>query len=594
MVRRIGKLSLVTLFALGLFSCGGGGGGGGGTETSSTSEIPPYPFVENEPNVEEVQPQQADIAYFTAEKGSQALEVYFPKGITLPSSESGEEQETRALTDITPSGGPNEVKIAWNGQEVWITMQDPDTYDRNLFIAMELVGGTIDFTNQLVSAQYERSDGTGNITETYDYGFDVFNWFAVVPKDNTSDPNWQNKARLRLNFGTNLLAEGDSNIYWFGGWDLFGEGIKYQINVRANDLPDVSISANYDTDGDTTNNPECPIYVYTNSSGQKVIEFPTKNDAGANYVGTHCVAYSVVPGGDDTTDGEKVTLEVSKDGGSTYTLVLDQVSPDDTTYFNPDYKNKVNLNSNLSAGSWGDDIIFKVSQDVAINGTTSTVNDYKIYQFKTYGANDAVTVTVCVTADTSATSCTPHTSAPNTYADYYDIVDSSYKYKDETPDGYERYWHDLDNDNYVDENEPVLIVWEDSNGFRHVALPSTGGKVFYALDHNATNASDIHGIFHVKLKYSDDGGSTVNPHGEVVLNDGAIEGYVHAITLDSAPDDTSSATHFYVPQSSDNERSIYLYIYKDFSWPDNNETFESQIGVAPLIYFSLNTPTTSG
>ncbi|RUM43489.1 MAG: hypothetical protein DSY35_03355 [Desulfurobacterium sp.] len=190
---RIGKLSLVTLFLAGLCSCGGGGGGGG--ETSSVSEIPPYPFVNNEPNVQETTPQQVDVAYFQAARGNQKLEVYFPKGVTLVNSEE-EENTTRALQDVTPSSGPNEVKIAWNGQEVWITMQDPDTYDTNLFIAMELVSGTIDFTTQLVSAQYERSDGKGDITETYDYQFDVFQWFAVVPKDNSSDPDRQNKARI--------------------------------------------------------------------------------------------------------------------------------------------------------------------------------------------------------------------------------------------------------------------------------------------------------------------------------------------------------------------------------------------------------------
>ncbi|RUM43725.1 MAG: hypothetical protein DSY35_03035, partial [Desulfurobacterium sp.] len=318
------------------------------------------------------------------------------------------------------------------------------------------------------------------------------------------------------------------------------------------------------------------------------IDFPTKDSNGGSYSGTHCVAFRVVAGGDDSSDGEVATLDVSKDGGSNW----DNVFTDKDLASDGPYTNKVNYSSNFSAGQWGDDLIFKISQDVAVNGTTSTVTDYKEYVFKTHGADDAVTITTCITADSGATSCSPHTSAPADGADYYDVIDSNYKY-DSDINGYERYWHDLDDDGNIDSDEPVILIKKDDNGFRHVILPSTGGKVFYAIDHNASDPADIHGIFHVKLKYSDDNGSTLNDHGDVEKVDSAIE-YVHVVTLDSNTDDTSDTTHIQVPYNKDGERQIRFHVYKDFSYPDNNQAFESLIGYAPDIYFSLNTPTSSG
>jgi hypothetical protein len=576
MTRRIGKLSLVTLFALGLFSCGGGGGGGGG-ETSSTAPIkPPYPFADMESDVQTQEPEQVDIAYFKAERDEtgQSLEVYFPFGVTLKPQEE-EEETTRALTDVTSTISPSEVKIAWSAQEVWITMQDPDSYDTNLFISMELVsGGPIDFDTILASKQYETSDGTGNVTEVYSYPFDVFNTIFVVPKDTSSDPTWKNKGRLRLNFGTNLLAEGASATYWFGGWDLFAEGIKYQINVRANDMPDLNIG-DIDTDGDATNDPECPIYVYTDDSGNKVVEFPTKDENGTSYSGTHCIAYEVTAGGDDSSDGETTTLDISKDGGSSWANIFT-----DNNLSSP-YKDTVSLSSNLSAGSWGNDIIFKLTQDVAVNGTTSTVADVKEYRFKTFGANDAPTVTACVTADLSATSCTPISS---------DVpIDNRFE-KEGTYGSYDRYWYDKDGDTYVDDDEPV-ILYDSSN--KKFILPSTGGKIFYTVNHNSTTP---HGVFYVSLFTYD--GSNLKSHGEYTKNDGAVNG-TYVVTVDGNSDAPSDPTHIQVPAAADSSNGLQIrfHVYKDFSCDLDgtcHNAYRSLIGYAPDMYFALNTPTGSG
>jgi len=539
--RRIGKLSLVTLFVVGLCSCGGGGGGGG-SEISSTvsppSSSPPLPFAENpqplnsaEPEVES-QGGDVNVALFSAESGNQKLEVFFPYGYIVKSQDT-----TRALTDGGSKKG--KVKIAWSHQEVLITMTDPDVYDDNLFIAMELVtGGPLSFSS--VSA----SDGSGGSVTKHNYTYDVFHTFYEVAKDSTTK-----EATLALDFGTSLLSEGEENSYYFGGWDTFGEGIKYQITVKANDLPDLTINPDYDGDGDGV--PDCPLYIRSDGT----IEFPTVDKDGNTYT-NQCIAYKVSAGSDDSKDHEKTTLKIYDSSASS--------SPAATPLNNADitssgYEDTYSPSSTASAGDIGPHIDFIIEQ--AIGG--GSITDAKSYSYNTFGANDEVTVAICVTTDTSATSCKSGAdgdthSAPIANTFKYDTDDGNYAY----------YYIDSNGNNIRDPDEPT-ITYDTSN--KTIILPSTGGKIFYTVDYTKGSG---YGNFEVDI-IEDISSSTPKWIKVANLTDSAIKGFVY-----SSYDTTT------LPSCSSGTRMLSFHVYKLFG-----TKFKSLLGHAPDYSFCLNTPT---
>jgi hypothetical protein len=110
-----------------------------------------------------------------------------------------------------------------------------------------------------------------------------------------------------LNFGNSFLNEGETENVYFGGWDTFGEGVKFSVTVQANDLPDISV------EGDDSNG----CYLYTNPTTGN-IEFPTRDDHGNTYSGSHCLKWVLEKGSDDIIDpsddtkNDKTTLEIYK------------------------------------------------------------------------------------------------------------------------------------------------------------------------------------------------------------------------------------------------------------------------------------------
>ena len=530
MVRQIGRLSLATLFLIGLFSCGGGGGGGS-TETSSTStqvELPP--FAQNEPDISEETPQLIDVAYFEAQRGDQKLSVYFPYGYTV---RSPEEETTRALSDL---GTRPEVKIAWSQQVVQITMEDPDVYDDTLYIAMELVstdGTSLDFSG--VTA----TDVVGGVPASmFNYSYDVFNTFFEVFKDSSS-----NEATLSLDFGTSLLAEGASNNYYFGGWDIFAEGIKYQIPVRANDLPEFSIDPSRDGDGDGS--PDCPLYIRSDGT----IEFPTRSEDGTVYAGAHCIAYTVSAGSDDVMDNESTTVEIYKNGtlvGTPLNNVAPTSLPFDGTYSSSDL--------DLLAGSTGPNITFRISQPIG----DGTVVDTKDYSFSTFGANDAATVTVCVTTDTTATNCTPGPQGDTNGAP----ITNTFKYAG-TSGAYAIYYYDSNGNNSRDVGEPT-ILYDLTN--KIIILPSTGGKIFYNVSYTSGSGE---GDFQITLIE----GTAENPL-TTLTGTQISSGYVYS--------DYDTTT---LPDCSSGSLMLGFHVYKLFG------SYRSRIGAATPYSFCLNTPT---
>jgi len=537
--RRIGKLSLVTLFLVGLCSCGGGGGGGsGGGETSSVSEIPSYPFVENPQPLDEVEPQVVELAHFSAERGNQKLEVYFPYGYTVK-SESGE--TTRALTDL---GTRPAVKIAWFLQQVKITMTDPDEYDTNLFIAMELAsGGPLSFAGVVAS------DGNGGSVNKYVYSYDVFNTFYEVAKDPSSK-----EATLALNFGTSLLGEGASDTYYFGGWDTFGEGIKYQIPVRVNDLPDLTINPNYDGNGDGV--ADCPLYIRSDGTTE-IIEFPTVDKDGNTYT-NQCIAYKVSAGSDDSTDNEKTTLKIYDSSVSSSSPAATPLN--NATLTSSGYEDTYSPSSTAPAGDFGPDITFMIEQPIG----GGTITDLKPYSYKTFGANDAVTVTVCVTTDTSATSCNPGPAG-----DPYSVpIANTFKY--DTDNGnYSIYYVDSNGNGSKDPDEPT-IVYDRNNNI--IILPATGGKIFYTVNYTSGSGYGNFEVYLIKNISS----SSPSTTKVATLSDSAINGFTY----------TYEANATTLSSCSSKSDMLSFHVYKLFG-----NKFKSLLGHAPDYSFCLNTPT---
>lgn len=314
---------IYSIFAIGsalmLNSCGGGGG------SSETVYNPSAPEDNNQPVVENPQPNPGDILPSTrpevvetpdgvivkGSNGNQTLEVFIPNAVVLGSiyPQALVDRGTSQNIKIPVNNGKGDASFSVSGT-------DPDPYDNSLFIGAISQNKTLNF-----NGAYDPNSATlitGN--------FDVFSNYFQVPKDANT-----NKATLNLNF-TGLYNEGENDTWTFGVWDNLNEGLKYQVNLKVDDLAKVSLDSNNNT---------CP---YDFDSANNTIYLPTKTSTGTNYSNTHCIPLVITPGSDDSTDNDSTTVNVYEGNSTTpnQTLVNNQV-------MNANVSGVYNLTSNLNA-----------------------------------------------------------------------------------------------------------------------------------------------------------------------------------------------------------------------------------------------------